>query len=392
MRETALAYVRHGGNAVAMAAELHIHPQTARYRIARLRELLGEQLDDPDARFELELVLRPGPPARALLGLPAPRVCAAGCGRRRPRAARRRRSRSGGPGSGGACGARAAACRTSSSARSGARSSACSRRRGSRAMKPPKSGKAGVAEDQPEGERRRAPPSGIETDGGITSRSLSLGWSWWMPWMMKCIRRPKALSGSQWKTSRCSQYSVSVQIPTPAEGEQGQLPGARSRGRPRATPSRRSPGRRSIAGIAGVDAGEEVEELALEERRRGGQLVGAVVCLHLAAMLATPATAARPARRGEVVTKAVSKRLRFAESGLTAASPTVLTCPRRCRASPKPPTCEDCYFHKNLLCALELDEPCATFRPNRPEGLVPPRQPVLLMRAPRWAAPAAPLA
>ena len=52
---------------------------------------------------------------------------------------------------------------------------------------------------------------------------------------------------------------------------------------------------------------------------------------------------------------------------------------------PKPPSCEDCYFHKNLLCALELDEPCTTFRPNRPEGLVPPRQPVLLMRPPRWA-------
>jgi hypothetical protein len=57
MRETALAHVRHGGNAVAMAAELQIHPQTARYRIARLRELLGDQLDDPDARFELELAL-----------------------------------------------------------------------------------------------------------------------------------------------------------------------------------------------------------------------------------------------------------------------------------------------------------------------------------------------
>ncbi len=52
----------------------------------------------------------------------------------------------------------------------------------------------------------------------------------------------------------------------------------------------------------------------------------------------------------------------------------------------KPPSCEDCYFHRNLLCALELGEPCATFRPDRPEGLVPPRQPVLLMRAPRWAA------
>jgi len=52
---------------------------------------------------------------------------------------------------------------------------------------------------------------------------------------------------------------------------------------------------------------------------------------------------------------------------------------------PKPPTCDDCYFRKNLLCALELDEPCTTFRPNRPEGLVPPKQPVLLMRPPRWA-------
>jgi PucR-like helix-turn-helix protein len=58
MRETALAHVRHGGNSVAMARELDIHPQTARYRVARLRELLGEQLDDPDARFELEAALR----------------------------------------------------------------------------------------------------------------------------------------------------------------------------------------------------------------------------------------------------------------------------------------------------------------------------------------------
>lgn len=60
MRETALAYVRHAGNAVAMANELHIHPQTARYRTARLRELFGDQLDDPDVRFELEIALRGG--------------------------------------------------------------------------------------------------------------------------------------------------------------------------------------------------------------------------------------------------------------------------------------------------------------------------------------------
>jgi hypothetical protein len=58
MRETALAFVRRGGNSVEMAAELHLHPQTARYRVARLRELLGDQLDDPDARFELEIALR----------------------------------------------------------------------------------------------------------------------------------------------------------------------------------------------------------------------------------------------------------------------------------------------------------------------------------------------
>ena len=58
MRETALAYVRHHGNAVAMAAEMQVHPQTARYRSARLRELLGDQLDEADARFELELALR----------------------------------------------------------------------------------------------------------------------------------------------------------------------------------------------------------------------------------------------------------------------------------------------------------------------------------------------
>ena len=58
MEETALAYVQHGGNAAAMARDLHLHPQTVRYRLTRLRELLGDRLDDPDSRFELELALR----------------------------------------------------------------------------------------------------------------------------------------------------------------------------------------------------------------------------------------------------------------------------------------------------------------------------------------------
>ena len=41
-----------------VAAELHVHPQTVRYRLARLRERLGSALDDPAARFELALALR----------------------------------------------------------------------------------------------------------------------------------------------------------------------------------------------------------------------------------------------------------------------------------------------------------------------------------------------
>ena len=40
------------------AQRLGIHPQTARYRLARLRELFGDALDDADTRFWLELALR----------------------------------------------------------------------------------------------------------------------------------------------------------------------------------------------------------------------------------------------------------------------------------------------------------------------------------------------
>ncbi|HEX6651266.1 MAG TPA: helix-turn-helix domain-containing protein [Thermoleophilaceae bacterium] len=58
MEETALAYVQQRGNAAAMARALGVHPQTARYRLRGLRELLGDTLDDPDARFEMELALR----------------------------------------------------------------------------------------------------------------------------------------------------------------------------------------------------------------------------------------------------------------------------------------------------------------------------------------------
>jgi hypothetical protein len=43
-------------------------------------------------------------------------------------------------------------------------------------------------------------------------------------------------------------------------------------------------------------------------------------------------------------------------------------------------SCEDCFFHRHLLCALDLDAPCSTFRLESAQGLVPPRQPALLVR------------
>ncbi|WCB92360.1 hypothetical protein DSM104299_01053 [Baekduia alba] len=46
----------------------------------------------------------------------------------------------------------------------------------------------------------------------------------------------------------------------------------------------------------------------------------------------------------------------------------------KARARSKKPSCEDCYFRCNMLCALADDEPCSTFRPDHPEGLRPPRQ------------------
>jgi hypothetical protein len=59
--ETLRAWLDHPGQVQAVAERLHVHPQTVRYRVAQLRELFGESLDDPDARFELSLALRSQP-------------------------------------------------------------------------------------------------------------------------------------------------------------------------------------------------------------------------------------------------------------------------------------------------------------------------------------------
>ncbi|MEU8799238.1 helix-turn-helix domain-containing protein [Spirillospora sp. NPDC048819] len=63
LAETLLAWLQSGRNANEVAMRLHVHPQTVRYRLRQLEELFGDQLLDPDLRFDLEIVLR----ARALL-------------------------------------------------------------------------------------------------------------------------------------------------------------------------------------------------------------------------------------------------------------------------------------------------------------------------------------
>jgi len=73
---TLQAWLLLDGARSAVAERLHVHPQTVRYRLAQLRELFGETLDDAEARFELGLALRLARgrftgPARSLPGAPS---------------------------------------------------------------------------------------------------------------------------------------------------------------------------------------------------------------------------------------------------------------------------------------------------------------------------------
>jgi DNA-binding PucR family transcriptional regulator len=56
--ETLDAWLAEQGRLGLVARRLGVHPQTARYRLARLRELFGDALEDPERRFWLSLALR----------------------------------------------------------------------------------------------------------------------------------------------------------------------------------------------------------------------------------------------------------------------------------------------------------------------------------------------
>ena len=81
----------------------------------------------------------------------------------------------------------------------------------------------------------------------------------------------------------------------------------------------------------------------------------------------------------------VSKRLRFAEMRRHASVTGVPTCAADAAQAEAADLRGLLLPQEPALRPRRSNEPCTTFRPNRPEGLVPPRQPVLLMRPPRWA-------
>ncbi|HEY6798234.1 MAG TPA: helix-turn-helix domain-containing protein [Kineosporiaceae bacterium] len=64
--QTLRCWLLHWGSRAEVSAELFVHPQTVSYRLGQLRDLLGEDLDDPVARFELLLVLEFRRPVEAV--------------------------------------------------------------------------------------------------------------------------------------------------------------------------------------------------------------------------------------------------------------------------------------------------------------------------------------
>lgn len=57
LAETLRSWLLHQGRRDEVAAELHVHPQTVRYRMTQVRELFGDRLTDPRAVLDLVLAL-----------------------------------------------------------------------------------------------------------------------------------------------------------------------------------------------------------------------------------------------------------------------------------------------------------------------------------------------
>jgi sugar diacid utilization regulator len=67
---TLTQYLEHGGNYDATAAELSVHKSTLKYRLQRIRDLTGLELNDPDVHFNLQLATRAWGTLKALYAEP----------------------------------------------------------------------------------------------------------------------------------------------------------------------------------------------------------------------------------------------------------------------------------------------------------------------------------
>jgi DNA-binding PucR family transcriptional regulator len=71
LQETLRCWLLHQGKRDAVAAELHVHAQTVRYRMGQLRELYGDRLDDPVVVRDLVVALSTPVPAASTQSLVA---------------------------------------------------------------------------------------------------------------------------------------------------------------------------------------------------------------------------------------------------------------------------------------------------------------------------------
>ena len=64
LTETLREWLLHLGRRDDVAAALHVHPQTVRYRMGQVRDLFGDRLDDPQTILDLTIALavKPSPP------------------------------------------------------------------------------------------------------------------------------------------------------------------------------------------------------------------------------------------------------------------------------------------------------------------------------------------
>ncbi len=53
--QTLKVFLSFSGNQTLTADHLHIHRNTLKYRLSRLREIVGDDLDDPDQKLRMQL-------------------------------------------------------------------------------------------------------------------------------------------------------------------------------------------------------------------------------------------------------------------------------------------------------------------------------------------------